>query len=41
MTGEEVQALLKDVYSSPQEAVAAAQNAMKRGEFKMINNPKE
>ena len=41
MSGEEVQALLKDVYSSPQEAVAAAQNAMKRGEFKMINNPKE
>ena len=41
MSGEEVQALLKDVYSSPQEAFAAAQNAMKRGEFKMINNPKE
>jgi hypothetical protein len=41
MSGEEVQALLKDVYSSPPEAVAAAQNAMKRGEIKMINNPKK
>jgi hypothetical protein len=34
-TGQEVQDLLKEVYASPPEAVAAAQNAMKRGEIKM------
>ena len=38
MAGEEVEALLKDVYSSSPEAIAAAQIAMKRGEVKMIDS---
>jgi tripartite-type tricarboxylate transporter receptor subunit TctC len=40
-TGEEVEALLKSVYSSPPEAIAAAQEAMKEGEVKMIDSPKK
>jgi tripartite-type tricarboxylate transporter receptor subunit TctC len=39
-TGEEVQDLLKTVYASPPEAIAAAQNAMKRGETKMRDSKK-
>ena len=38
-TGEEVEALLKGVYASSPEAVAAAQNAVKEGEIKMIDSP--
>lgn len=40
-TGEEVEALLKSVYASPPEAIAAAQEAMKEGEVKMIDSPKK
>jgi tripartite-type tricarboxylate transporter receptor subunit TctC len=39
MSGEEVQALLKDVYASSPDAIASAQNAMKRGEVKMVKEP--
>ena len=39
-TGEEVEALLKSVYASQPEAIAAAQEAMKEGEVKMIDAPK-
>lgn len=38
-TGEEVQELLKDVYASPPQAIAAAQEAMKQGEIKMVRSP--
>jgi tripartite-type tricarboxylate transporter receptor subunit TctC len=37
-TGEEVDALLKSVYASSPEAIAAAQDAMKEGEVKMIDS---
>jgi tripartite-type tricarboxylate transporter receptor subunit TctC len=40
-TGEEVQDLLQEVYSSPPEAIAAAQNTMKEGEIKMIEGAKK
>jgi tripartite-type tricarboxylate transporter receptor subunit TctC len=34
-SGEEIEALLKEVYASPKDAVAAAQRAIKEGEIKM------
>jgi hypothetical protein len=34
-SGEEVEALLKEVYSSPKEVVAIAQKALEEGEYKV------
>lgn len=34
-SGEEVEAILKDVYASPKDIVAVAQKALEKGEFKM------
>jgi hypothetical protein len=39
-SGEEIEALLKTVYASSPDAIAAAQDAMKEGEVKMIDTPK-
>ena len=36
MSGEEITALLKDVYASPPDAIAAAQEAIKGGQIKMV-----
>jgi len=40
-SGEEVQELLKDVYASSPDAIAAAQKAMKEGEIKMLEGAKK
>jgi tripartite-type tricarboxylate transporter receptor subunit TctC len=39
-SGEEIEELLKDVYASPQEAVAAAREALKSGETKVAPDKK-
>ncbi len=38
-SGEEIEALLKSIYAAPPDAIAAAQDAMKEGEVKMIDTP--
>lgn len=40
-SGEDIEAILKDVYASSEEAVAAAQRAIKKGEFKMKDESKK
>lgn len=40
-SGEEIEALLKEVYASPEDAVAAAQRAIKEGEIKMLDSTKK
>jgi len=40
-TGEEIEAILKDVYSSPAEAIEAARLSIKQGEYKMKDESKK
>jgi hypothetical protein len=40
-SGEEIHQILREVYDSPPEIVAAAQRAIKEGEFKMKDEPKK
>jgi tripartite-type tricarboxylate transporter receptor subunit TctC len=39
-SGEEIEALLKEVYASPADAIAAARTAIKEGEIKMLDSKK-
>jgi hypothetical protein len=39
-TGEEIEALLKEVYAAPADAIAAARTAIKEGEIKMLDSKK-
>jgi tripartite-type tricarboxylate transporter receptor subunit TctC len=40
-SGEEIEAILRDVYDSPEESIAAARNAIKAGEFKMKDDSRK
>jgi len=40
-TGEEIEAILKDVYSAPEEAIDAARLSIKQGEYKMKDESKK
>jgi tripartite-type tricarboxylate transporter receptor subunit TctC len=40
-SGEDVQGLLRDVYASSEDAIAAARSAMKEGEIKMLDSVKK
>jgi tripartite-type tricarboxylate transporter receptor subunit TctC len=40
-TGEEIEAILKDVYSAPEDAIAAARLSIKQGEYKMKDESKK
>jgi tripartite-type tricarboxylate transporter receptor subunit TctC len=40
-SGEEIEALLKEVYASSQDAVLTARRAIKEGEFKMKDEPRQ
>ncbi|MFN4281368.1 MAG: Bug family tripartite tricarboxylate transporter substrate binding protein [Alphaproteobacteria bacterium] len=40
-TGEQIDEILRDVYSSPEEAITAARLSIKQGEYKMKDEPKK
>ncbi len=41
MSGEEIQTMLKELYDASPDAIAAARNAIKQGEYKMIEGAKK